>query len=88
MRGEVFTDGSCFKHGPPQWHRTGWSLCKVSEDGVLLAYTRGRAGNQVPQTSPVTEHLGVLKASTVSDQVEKVHSDYKGLDRIETMAPE
>ena len=88
MRGEVFTDGSCFKHGPPQWHRTGWAVCKVSEDGVLLAYIRGRAGKQVPQTSPATEHLGVLKASTISDEVEKVNSDYKGLDRIETMPPE
>ena len=83
MVGEVFTDGSCFKQGPHQWHRAGWAVCKVSEDGVLLAYIRGRAGQKVPQTSPATEHLGVLKAASIGTEVTKANSDYKGFGHIE-----
>ena len=83
IQGEVFTDGSCFKQGPHQWHRTGWSVCKVSEDGVLLAYVRGRAGHRMPQTSPAAEHLPVLRASTITDKVTVIHSDYKGLEHLE-----
>jgi hypothetical protein len=64
LRGEVFTDGSCFKEGPVTWHRTGWSVVKVALDGVLLAWMRGVVGRALPQTSPASEHVAGVAAAT------------------------
>ncbi len=88
MVGEVFTDGSCQKAGPITWHRTGWSVCKVSEQGELLGYMRGVVGSALPQTSPASEHVaGLAAANAPGGQVECALSDYKGLDQLQDRAP-
>ncbi len=35
MTGTVFIDGSCYKEGPPTWHRTGWAVVKMTPDGII-----------------------------------------------------
>ncbi len=86
LQGEVFTDGSCFKEGPITWHRTGWSVIKISQDGVLLAWMRGTVGNALPQTSPASEHVATLAAVTAPGAgVTQANSDYKGLEHVEQM---
>jgi hypothetical protein len=84
MVGEVFTDGSCLKQGPITWHRTGWSVCKVTEDGTLQGWMRGTVGASLPQTSPAAEHVASLAgACAPGGGVTTEHSDYKGLEHIE-----
>ena len=88
LRGEVFTDGSCFKEGPVTWHRTGWSVVKVALDGVLLAWMRGVVGRALPQTSPASEHVaGVAAATAPGGGITKVNSDYQGLEHVEEQPP-
>ncbi len=88
LEGEVFTDGSCTKLGPITWHRTGWSVCKVSESGTLLGYMRGVVGSGLPQTSPASEHVAALAAAAApGGRVSCALSDYKGLERLEDKAP-
>ncbi len=81
--GEVFTDGSCYKHGPPTWNHTGWSICKVSRDGVLLGWLRGSVGGQLPQTSPASEHVAVLALAMRAAHHVEALSNYKGLEGLE-----
>lgn len=84
MRGEVFIDGSCRKEGPRTWHATGWSVCKVSRDGVLLASISGRMGRQLPQTSTASEHVAGL-AAAAQEGATTVSSDYKNLAVVEAL---
>ena len=84
--GDLFTDGSCFKHGPPTWSQTGWAVCKVSQDGVLLGWLRGTVGGQLPQTSPASEHVAILALATRARNAVAAHSDYKGLEHLEEAA--
>ncbi len=79
FHGEVFTDGSCFKRGPPPWYQAGWSVVKISTEGVVLAWARGVLGTQLPQSSPAAENLAVLAAMTSSKRLSPVLSDYQGV---------
>ena len=79
----MFTDGSCFKHGPITWHRAGWSVVKMSEDGVLLGWAAGRVGQQLPQTSPAGEHVAFLATTSLSAAVTEVCTDYQGLTGVQ-----
>ena len=88
MRGEVFTYGSCTKDGPVTWHRTGWAVCKVAENGQLLAWMRGVVGCQLPQTSPASEHVAATAAATApGGHVTRANSDYKGLEHVGERLP-
>ena len=88
LEGEVFTDGSCTKLGPITWHRTGWSVVKVSQSGILQGYIRGVVGSGLPQTSPASEHVACLAAAAApGGQVSCALSDYKGLEHLEAKAP-
>ena len=88
LEGEVFTDGSCFKTGPVTWHRTGWAICKVSEEGELMGYMRGVVGSGLPQTSPAAEHVaGLAAAAAPGGLVACALSDYQGLAHLQDKAP-
>ena len=77
-------DGNCFKDGPPTWHRTDWSVVKVAYDGTMTAWMRGTVGDQLPQTSPASEHVAGLAAATAKGEgVTVANSDYKGLEALE-----
>ena len=81
--GDLFTDGSCFKHGPPTWTQTGWAVVKVSREGTLLGWMRGTVGSHLPQTSPASETVAVLAGATEADHSITLHSDYQGLEKLE-----
>ena len=82
--GEVFTDGSCYKEGPPTWHRAGWSVVKVAYDGTMTAWMRGAVGDQLPQTSPASEYVAGLAAATAKGEgVTVANCDYKGIEALE-----
>ena len=85
LQGEVFIDGSCFKRGPPPWHTAGWSVIKMSQDGVLLGWVRGRVGQQLPATSPASEHVAALAATAFvgATPAATAFSDYQGLHALE-----
>ena len=83
LAGDLFTDGSCIKHGPPTWTQTGWAVVKVSRDGILLGWMRGTVGAQLPPTSPASEAVAVLAGATEAEAAIKLHSDYQGLDKLE-----
>ena len=87
LTGEFFTDGSCFKHGPPTWSQAGWALCKVSRDGVLLGWLRGPVGGQLPQTSAAAEYVAALALAARAEHQVEALSDYQGLAGLEG-APE
>ena len=82
--GDVFTDGSCFRHGPPTWTQTGWSVCKVSSDGVLLGYLCGSVGTQLPQPAPAAEYVAGLALATSASSPTVSMADYKGLAGLES----
>ena len=79
LYGEVFTDGSCFKHGPPTWNQAGWAVCKVSRDGALLAWMRGAVGGQLPQSSGAAEYVAALALTTRATREIEALVDYQGL---------
>ncbi len=81
--GDLFTDGSCFKHGPPTWTQTGWAVVKVSREGTLLGWMRGTVGGHLPQSSPAAETVAVLAGASEAEHAITLHSDYKGLEKLE-----
>ena len=83
LSGEVFTDGSCFKHGPPTWNQAGWAIVKLSRDGVVLGWMKGPVGRQLPQSSPASEHIAALALATHATSAVDALSDYKGLEHFE-----
>jgi hypothetical protein len=85
--GEVFTDGSCIKPGPPVWNATGWAVCKISPEGQLLASVSGQVGKQLPQTSPASEYVASLVAAGFP-RVTTTYSDYKNLQGVEALSDE
>ncbi len=48
--------------------------------GVVLAWTSGRVGTQLPQTSPAAENVGALAAAALADLNTEAASDYKAID--------
>ncbi len=85
LQGDVFTDGSCSKDGPPPWYRAGWAVVKVSRDGVVLAWARGVLGQQLPQSSPASENVAPLAAVLLSERVETAFSDFQGVIGLEQL---
>ena len=83
LTGEVFTDGSCFKHGPPTWNQAGWAVCKISRDGALLGWMRGPVGGQLPQSAGAAEHVAALALATRAEQAVEALVDYKGLENLQ-----
>ena len=81
--GDVFTDGSCSREGPPSWWRTGWSIVKLSAEGVLLGYARGTVGSRLPQSSAAAEHVPVLALACIASAPVVALSDYQGLEALE-----
>ena len=59
----------------------------MARDGTLLASLSGRVGRQLPRISPASEHVACL-AAAFFPEVALVHSDYKNLDHLESMAAE
>ena len=79
FQGEVFVDGSCLKHFDGTYNRAGWGLAVVSQEGALLATLCGPVPPHLPQTSPVAEHMALVKlAEVAAGRVEAV-VDYTGL---------
>ena len=83
LHGVLFTDGTCYKPGPVTRRKAGWSVVKLSDDGVVLAWARGPVGKLLPATSPASEHVAVLAAATLSTRADEARSDYKGLEGLE-----
>ncbi len=81
--GDVFTDGSCFKFGPPTWNAAGWAVVKVSADGILLGWAKGGVGTQLPQTSPASEQVAMLATATLAKHTLAAHADYQGIESLE-----
>jgi hypothetical protein len=80
--GDVYTDGSCVKDGPPLV-QTGWAVVKISQDWVVLGWARGTVGSKLPQSSPASEHVAALALATIAKAPACAASDYEGLAALE-----
>ena len=81
------TDGACFKNGPKACHVAGWAVCAVNSLGECTASLYGPVGQDVPHTSPVSEHLAFLALGHACPNPAEICVDYQGLVNINEMAP-
>ncbi len=60
-------------------------MAKISRDGVVLGWAKGRVGQMLLSTSPASENVAVLAAAALSPTAVTAHSDYEGVEHLELM---
>ena len=83
MVGRLYTDGSATRLGPSAYHVATWSVCAVSESGVLQASLSGSVGRLLPATSGAGETVAVYAAVHHCPRASELISDYLGICGIE-----
>ena len=79
MSGNIFYDGSCFKHRDPELSTASFSVVEVDEYGESTAVLRATVSPELPQTSQAAEHSGRLAAVQLLCGTAVLHGDCKAV---------
>ena len=70
------------KWGDNQVSRAAWAVVETDEEGTVLRQVSGDVWNNLPQTSPTAEYVGLAAAAQlVSERCQTLTGDFMGAQK-------